>query len=127
MGFVQQQMTVFSYSYEIEDNSELVTESDCSDEEPVEFVTREEESGTRIPMNEAFSVRDDMQTNEFLVLADDNLTSESNGVHASESSSDCSCSSEGKDKTILMNARAEKKPDSIILKPPNASKCYSIF
>ncbi|CAH8323452.1 unnamed protein product [Eruca vesicaria subsp. sativa] len=82
--------------------------------DPVVHVTREEEPRTPINMNEAFSVRDDIQPD------DDDLTSESNGVHASVSSSDRTCSPEGKDKTILMDAKLEKKPDPIIVKPPNA-------
>lgn len=68
--------------------------------DPVAFATREEESGTPIPMNEAFSVGDVMQPNELNVLSDDTLTSECNGAHASESSSSCTCASEGKDQMI---------------------------
>ncbi|KAJ4875096.1 Uncharacterized protein Rs2_40114 [Raphanus sativus] len=82
--------------------------------DPVVYVSREEEPRTPITMNETFSVRDDIQPD------DDNLTSENNGVHASESSSDRKCSPEGKDKTVPMDAKSEKKPDPIIVKPPNA-------
>ncbi|KAL0735212.1 hypothetical protein Bca4012_011422 [Brassica carinata] len=82
--------------------------------DPVVYVTREKEPVTPITMNEAFSGRDDVQPN------DDNLTSENNGVHASDRSNDLTCSPEGKDKTILMDAKLEKKPDHIIVKPPNA-------
>ncbi|ESQ42327.1 hypothetical protein EUTSA_v10012478mg [Eutrema salsugineum] len=88
--------------------------------DPVAFVTTEEESGTPIPMNKAFSSRDDLQPKEFNVLSDDTLTSESNRVHASGSSSSSTCSSKGNDKTIQMDAKLEKKPDPIIVKPPNA-------
>ncbi|KAH0906855.1 LOW QUALITY PROTEIN: hypothetical protein HID58_038682 [Brassica napus] len=82
--------------------------------DPVVYVTREEEPRTPMTTNEAFSVRDDIQPD------DDNLTSESNEVHASGSSSDRTCLSEGKDKTVPMDAKSEKKPDPIIVKPPNA-------
>uniref|UniRef100_A0A1J3HU44 Uncharacterized protein n=5 Tax=Noccaea caerulescens TaxID=107243 RepID=A0A1J3HU44_NOCCA len=82
----------------------------------VTFATGEEESGTLVPMDEAFSVKDDMQPNEFNLLSDDTLTSESNGDRASESSSSCTCSSDG----IPLDAKLEKKPDPIIVKPPNA-------
>lgn len=62
----------------------------------VTFATGEEESGTLVPMDEAFSPKDDMQpNNEFSLLSDDTLTSESNGDRASESSSSCTCSSDG--------------------------------
>ncbi|KAL1208575.1 hypothetical protein V5N11_008052 [Cardamine amara subsp. amara] len=86
--------------------------------DPVAFVTREEESATPIPMNEAFSVREDMQPDEINVLSDDILISESNG--ASESSSSCASASEGNDKMILLDAKLEKKPDPIVVKPLNA-------
>ncbi|XP_013606312.1 PREDICTED: uncharacterized protein LOC106313117 isoform X2 [Brassica oleracea var. oleracea] len=82
--------------------------------DPVVYVTREEEPRTPMTTNEAFSVRDDIQPD------DDNLTSESNEVHASGSSSDRTYLSEGKDKTVPMDAKSEKKPDPIIVKPPNA-------
>jgi hypothetical protein len=75
--------------------------------DPVSFAPREEELGTPIPMKETISGRDDMQINEFNVLSDDILTSESNA-------------SEGNDKMILLDAKLEKKPDPIIVKPPNA-------
>ncbi|CAH2069362.1 unnamed protein product [Thlaspi arvense] len=88
--------------------------------DPVAIVSREEESGTPIPMNEDFSVRDDSQSKAFNVLSDDNLTSESDGVHSSYSSSNSTCTSEGEDKTMLMDAKLGKKPDPIIVKPPNA-------
>ncbi|CAA7036178.1 unnamed protein product [Microthlaspi erraticum] len=67
-------------------------------------------------MDEGFSVQDDMQPNEFNLLSDNTLTSESNGDGASESSSSCTCSSQG----IPLDAKLEKKPDPIIVKPPNA-------
>ncbi|VVB16679.1 unnamed protein product [Arabis nemorensis] len=85
--------------------------------DPVAFAAREEESETPIPMDEAFSVVDVMQPNEQNVLSNDILTSESNGAHATESSSSCTCKSEGKDQMTL---RDEKKPNPIIVKPPNA-------
>ncbi|CAH8280313.1 unnamed protein product [Arabidopsis lyrata] len=75
--------------------------------DPVVFALREEESGTPIPTKETFSVRDDMQISEFNVLCDDSLTSETNA-------------SEGKEKMILLDTKLEKKPDPIIVKPPNA-------
>ncbi|CAL9244336.1 unnamed protein product [Arabidopsis halleri] len=75
--------------------------------DPVVFALREEESGTPIPTKETFSVRDDMQINEFNVLSDDILTSETNA-------------SEGKEKMILLDTKLEKKPDPITVKPPNA-------
>ncbi|KAG7538640.1 hypothetical protein ISN44_As13g023820 [Arabidopsis suecica] len=75
--------------------------------DPVVFALREEESGTPIPTKETFSVRDDKQINEFNVLSDDILTSETDA-------------SEGKEKMILLDTKLEKKPDPIIVKPPNA-------
>ncbi|KAF8102386.1 hypothetical protein N665_0198s0092 [Sinapis alba] len=82
--------------------------------DPAVYMTGEEEPRTPITMDEAFSGRDDIQPD------DDNLTLENNGVHASERSNDLTCSPEGKDKTILIDAKLEKKPDPIIVKPPNA-------
>ncbi|EOA12460.1 hypothetical protein CARUB_v10025762mg [Capsella rubella] len=73
----------------------------------VAFAPREEDSGTPVAMKEAFSVRDDIQINEFNVLSDDILTLESKA-------------SEGQDKMIPLDAKLEKKPDPITVKPPNA-------
>ncbi|CAN8301156.1 unnamed protein product [Cochlearia groenlandica] len=87
--------------------------------EALASVSREQESGTLIPNNEASSVN---------VLSNDTLTPQSNGAwapqsngaHASENSENWTCSSESKDKTILMGAKLEKKPDPLIIKPLNA-------
>ncbi|XP_010443806.1 PREDICTED: uncharacterized protein LOC104726612 [Camelina sativa] len=75
--------------------------------DPVALAPRVEESGTPVAMKETFSVRDDMQTNESNVFSDDILTLESK-------------TSEGNDKRIPLDAKLEKKPDPIIVKPPNA-------
>ncbi|KFK27546.1 hypothetical protein AALP_AA8G397700 [Arabis alpina] len=85
--------------------------------DPVAYSATVEKSGSPIPMNETISEGDVMQPNEFNVLSDDTMTSESNGAHAFESSSSCTCESEGNDQ---ITPRDEKKPNPIIVKPPNA-------
>ncbi|XP_010535574.1 PREDICTED: uncharacterized protein LOC104810833 isoform X2 [Tarenaya hassleriana] len=95
--------------------------------DPETFATREEKSGTSISTEETVPVGELLQPNEFAVLNADTRISENNVADAPEISGSpraeivnesSTYSSEDMDKMNLPDAKLEKRPDPLVVKPP---------